>query len=77
MTQSAVLGPFYEDLQNPAYFTNFAIYHRRFSTNTVRPAHHAPAPRTRTPAHLHLHLPGPNPSPSPSPGLNPHPDPHP
>ena len=35
MTQSAVLGPFYEDLQDPRYFTNFAIYHRRFSTNTV------------------------------------------
>ena len=49
MTQSAVLGPFYEDLQNPAYFTNFAVYHRRFSTNTVRPAHTMhPPPRTRT-----------------------------
>eukprot|EP00964_Phaeocystis_antarctica_P025037 scaffold14037_cov47-Phaeocystis_antarctica.AAC.2 len=66
MTQSAVLGPFYEDLQNPAYFTNFAIYHRRFSTNTVRTAHHAPAPRTRTCTYtLHLHLPSPAPTPTP------------
>ena len=35
MVQSAVLGPFYEDLQNQLFYTNFAIYHRRFSTNTV------------------------------------------
>ena len=35
MVQSAVLGPFYTDLQDPLYYTNFAIYHRRFSTNTV------------------------------------------
>lgn len=35
MVQSAVLGPFYTDLTDERYFTNFAIYHRRFSTNTV------------------------------------------
>jgi len=34
MVQSAVLGPFYNDLTNPLFATNFAIYHRRFSTNT-------------------------------------------
>merc|ERR1719183_2781522 len=32
MVQSAVLGPFYQDLQNELYMSNFAIYHRRFST---------------------------------------------
>lgn len=35
MVQSAVLGPFYGDLTNELFQTNFAIYHRRFSTNTV------------------------------------------
>ena len=35
MVQSAVLGPFYKDLENELYKTNFAVYHRRFSTNTV------------------------------------------
>lgn len=34
MVMSAVLGPFYGDLTNPLFATNFAIYHRRFSTNT-------------------------------------------
>ncbi len=34
MVMSAVLGPFYGDLTNEAFHTNFAIYHRRFSTNT-------------------------------------------
>jgi glutamate synthase domain-containing protein 1 len=34
MVMSAVLGPFYGDLTNPAFHTNFAVYHRRFSTNT-------------------------------------------
>jgi len=34
MVQSAVLGPFFEDLTNELFQTNFAIYHRRFSTNT-------------------------------------------
>lgn len=29
------MGPFFKDLKNPAYTTPFAIYHRRFSTNTV------------------------------------------
>ena len=56
MTQSAVLGPFYEDLQDPRYFTNFAIYHRRFSTNTV----------PKWPLNPSL-----SPSPSPSPSPNP------
>ncbi|MDS3861849.1 glutamate synthase large subunit [Thermosynechococcaceae cyanobacterium BACA0444] len=35
MVRSVVLGQFYLDLQNPAYETTFAIYHRRFSTNTM------------------------------------------
>ncbi len=29
------VGPFFKDLTNPAYETPFAIYHRRFSTNTT------------------------------------------
>jgi len=35
MVRSAVLGDFYTDLRNPAYKSAFAIYHRRFSTNTL------------------------------------------
>jgi len=35
MVRSAVLGEFYEDLKNPAYKSGFAVYHRRFSTNTM------------------------------------------
>lgn len=35
MVRSAVLGEFYEDLKNPAYKSTFAVYHRRFSTNTM------------------------------------------
>ena len=35
MVRSAVLGQFYTDLQNPAYTSTFAVYHRRFSTNTM------------------------------------------
>lgn len=35
MVRSEVLGQFYEDLTNPAYKSAFAIYHRRFSTNTM------------------------------------------
>ncbi|MEH2066077.1 MAG: glutamate synthase-related protein [Nostoc sp.] len=35
MVRSAVLGNFYDDLKNPAYKTAFAVYHRRFSTNTM------------------------------------------
>jgi glutamate synthase (ferredoxin) len=35
MVRSAVLGDFYADLQNPAYQSAFAVYHRRFSTNTM------------------------------------------
>ncbi|MGH8002377.1 MAG: glutamate synthase central domain-containing protein, partial [Brasilonema sp.] len=35
MVRSAVLGNFYDDLKNPAYTSAFAVYHRRFSTNTM------------------------------------------
>ncbi|MBD0384942.1 MAG: glutamate synthase subunit alpha [Nostoc sp. C3-bin3] len=35
MVRSAVLGSFYHDLKNPAYKSAFAVYHRRFSTNTM------------------------------------------
>ena len=35
MVRSAVLGEFYLDLKNPAYKSSFAVYHRRFSTNTM------------------------------------------
>ncbi len=35
MVRSAVLGEFYLDLQNPDYISPFALYHRRFSTNTM------------------------------------------
>ncbi|MBE9077821.1 glutamate synthase subunit alpha [Romeria aff. gracilis LEGE 07310] len=35
MVRSEVLGQFYQDLQNPAYESPFAVYHRRFSTNTM------------------------------------------
>lgn len=35
MVRSEVLGTFYTDLTNPAYQSAFAIYHRRFSTNTM------------------------------------------
>ncbi len=35
MVRSAVLGEFYLDLQNPAFRSVFAVYHRRFSTNTL------------------------------------------
>lgn len=34
MLRSAVLGLFYDDLQNDLYKSPFAIYHRRYSTNT-------------------------------------------
>lgn len=34
MVQSCVLEQFYKDLTNPDFTTKFAIYHRRFSTNT-------------------------------------------
>lgn len=34
MLRSEVLGEFYLDLQNELYKSPFAIYHRRFSTNT-------------------------------------------
>lgn len=35
MVRSAVLGNFYTDLKNPEYKSVFAVYHRRFSTNTM------------------------------------------
>ncbi|MBD2139498.1 glutamate synthase subunit alpha [Anabaena sp. FACHB-1237] len=35
MVRSAVLGDFYEDLKNPAFIVPYAVYHRRFSTNTM------------------------------------------
>ncbi|MBW4451566.1 MAG: glutamate synthase large subunit [Nostoc indistinguendum CM1-VF10] len=35
MVRSTVLGSFYQDLKNPAYKSAFAVYHRRFSTNTM------------------------------------------
>jgi glutamate synthase (ferredoxin) len=35
MVRSEVLGQFYTDLTNPTYKSAFAIYHRRFSTNTM------------------------------------------
>ena len=34
MLQSSALGEYYLDLQNPKFTTPFAIYHRRYSTNT-------------------------------------------
>ena len=34
MLQSSALGEFYLDLKNPEFKTGFAVYHRRFSTNT-------------------------------------------
>ncbi|NJN31656.1 MAG: glutamate synthase large subunit [Synechococcales cyanobacterium RM1_1_8] len=35
MVRSEVLAQFYCDLADPAYETPFAVYHRRFSTNTL------------------------------------------
>lgn len=35
MLQSSALGPYFLDLQNPLFESKFAIYHRRFSTNTT------------------------------------------
>lgn len=35
MVRSSVLGEFYHDLKNPDYQSAFAVYHRRFSTNTM------------------------------------------
>ncbi|MEM8603165.1 MAG: glutamate synthase large subunit, partial [Cyanobacteria bacterium P01_H01_bin.121] len=35
MVRGEVLGQFYQDLANPAYESVFAVYHRRFSTNTM------------------------------------------
>ncbi len=35
MVRSKILGEFYLDLQNSQYKSSFAVYHRRFSTNTM------------------------------------------
>ncbi|MBW4470957.1 MAG: glutamate synthase subunit alpha [Stenomitos rutilans HA7619-LM2] len=35
MVRSAVLGEFYLDFKQPEYKSTFAVYHRRFSTNTL------------------------------------------
>ena len=35
MVRSVVLGEFYQDLKNSDYESAFAVYHRRFSTNTM------------------------------------------
>lgn len=35
MVRAAVLKEFYPDLKNPDYQSSFAVYHRRFSTNTM------------------------------------------
>jgi glutamate synthase (ferredoxin) len=35
MVRSEVLGAFYTDLKQPEYTSAFAVYHRRFSTNTM------------------------------------------
>lgn len=35
MVRGEVLREFYEDLKNPAYESSYALYHRRFSTNTM------------------------------------------
>ncbi|TVQ47685.1 MAG: glutamate synthase large subunit [Gloeocapsa sp. DLM2.Bin57] len=35
LVRGEVLGQFYQDLTNPSYKSKFAVYHRRFSTNTM------------------------------------------
>ncbi len=35
MVRAVILGEFYQDLANPDYESTFAVYHRRFSTNTM------------------------------------------
>nr|YP_009399059.1 glutamate synthase [Taenioma perpusillum]ARW68456.1 glutamate synthase [Taenioma perpusillum] len=35
MVTSEILSLYYKDLSNPLYYSNFALYHRRFSTNTM------------------------------------------
>ncbi len=35
MVRAEILGEFYCDLQHPEYTSAFAVYHRRFSTNTM------------------------------------------
>ncbi|BAZ46652.1 ferredoxin-dependent glutamate synthase [Chondrocystis sp. NIES-4102] len=35
MVRSVILGEFYQDLTDPNFESTFAVYHRRFSTNTM------------------------------------------
>ncbi|WP_264319490.1 glutamate synthase-related protein [Zarconia navalis] len=35
MVRASILGEFYQDLTDPDYISPFALYHRRFSTNTM------------------------------------------
>lgn len=35
MVRASILAEFYQDLTNPDYEATFAVYHRRFSTNTM------------------------------------------
>ncbi|MEM8828240.1 MAG: glutamate synthase large subunit [Cyanobacteria bacterium P01_G01_bin.19] len=35
LVRSVILGEFYQDLSNPNFESTFAVYHRRFSTNTM------------------------------------------
>ncbi|MDY6939054.1 MAG: glutamate synthase central domain-containing protein, partial [Cyanobacteriota bacterium] len=35
MVRASILGEFYQDLTDPEYVSAFALYHRRFSTNTM------------------------------------------
>jgi glutamate synthase domain-containing protein 1 len=35
MTNASALGGFYQDLRDEQYRSNFCVYHRRFSTNTM------------------------------------------
>lgn len=35
LVRGDVLGEFYQDLKNPIYESRFAVFHRRFSTNTM------------------------------------------
>jgi glutamate synthase domain-containing protein 1 len=35
MLKSVAVGAFYKDLKNPLFESSFALYHRRFSTNTT------------------------------------------
>ncbi len=35
MVRSEILAPFYKDLQDERFKVSYAVYHRRFSTNTL------------------------------------------